>query len=219
MLRRTIVEPSNPTVEPLRDHRPRFSGQTRKTSSPSVQSAKIQGKTPLSPPSTSAPVPSTPPRPLIPHSKVYVTPAPKLQHELGASMADIIGQQRREQELVKEAVAKRSLQEIQEEQAFQEWWEAESLRTQEEEASRLAKEKEREQGTAKKGARRGRGGKTRGGSSGGATSRGGEASDAGTKPDRSDAQPPAGGSPARGKPRGRGRGQGRGNASTVAART
>ena len=49
-------------------------------------------------------------------------------------MADIIGQQVREQELVKEAVAKRSLQEIQQEQAFQEWWDQESRRAQEEEA-------------------------------------------------------------------------------------
>jgi hypothetical protein len=47
-------------------------------------------------------------------------------------MADIIGQQRREQEVIKEAVAKRSLQEIQEEQAFQEWWDQESRRAQEE---------------------------------------------------------------------------------------
>jgi rhamnose utilization protein RhaD (predicted bifunctional aldolase and dehydrogenase) len=43
-------------------------------------------------------------------------------------MADIIGQQRREAEVIKEAVAKRSLQEIQEEQAFQEWWDIESRR-------------------------------------------------------------------------------------------
>jgi hypothetical protein len=51
-------------------------------------------------------------------------------------MSDIIGQQRREQEVIREAVAKRSLQEIQEEQAFQEWWDQESRRAQKEEAAR-----------------------------------------------------------------------------------
>jgi hypothetical protein len=54
-------------------------------------------------------------------------------------MADIIGQQRREQEVIKEAGAKRSLQEIQEEQAFQEWWDLESRRAREEEAARAIK--------------------------------------------------------------------------------
>ncbi len=51
-------------------------------------------------------------------------------------MNDIIGLQRREQEVIKEAVAKKSLQEIQEEQAFQEWWDQESRRAQEEEATK-----------------------------------------------------------------------------------
>jgi len=41
-------------------------------------------------------------------------------------MADILTQQQTEKEIIKEAAAKRSLQEIQEEQAFQEWWDMES---------------------------------------------------------------------------------------------
>ncbi|KAL8304460.1 hypothetical protein RB597_004367 [Gaeumannomyces tritici] len=77
---------------------------------------------------------------LMPHSKSYLSPAAKSEPTLGLSMADIIGQQRREQELVREAVAKRSLQEIQQEQAFQEWWDQESRRTQDEERRRAAKE-------------------------------------------------------------------------------
>ncbi|KAL7799192.1 hypothetical protein V8C37DRAFT_152218 [Trichoderma ceciliae] len=102
-------------------------------------------------------------RPLVPHSKSYIKPAQKTEPTLGVSMADIIGQQQREQEMVKEAVAKRSLQEIQQEQAFQEWWDQESRRAQEEEGARRhtrAKAKE-ERGGGRRG-RRGRGGKARG---------------------------------------------------------
>ncbi|KAL6804020.1 hypothetical protein J3E68DRAFT_392222 [Trichoderma sp. SZMC 28012] len=101
-------------------------------------------------------------KPLIPHSKSYIKPAQKTEATLGLSMADIIGQQQREQQLVKEAVAKRSLQEIQQEQAFQEWWDQESRRAQEEEARRhsRAKGKEEQGGGGRRG-RRGRGGKAR----------------------------------------------------------
>lgn len=74
--------------------------------------------------------------PLTPHSKSYITPARKAEPVLGASMADIMGQQTREQQLAKEAVAKRSLQEIQEEQAFQEWWDQETQRAQAEASGR-----------------------------------------------------------------------------------
>ncbi|TQV97705.1 BTB domain and ankyrin repeat protein [Cordyceps javanica] len=96
--------------------------------------------------------------PLTPHSKSYITRERKESPLVGATLADIIGQQRREQELVKEAVAKRSLQEIQQEQAFQEWWDQESRRAQEEEAQHSARPaKERGDGGAKRG-RRGRGG-------------------------------------------------------------
>lgn len=94
----------------------RFSGQARPGVSPS--SSKV-----------------------TPHSRTYITPAPKAEPLVGFSMEDIIGQQRREREAVKEAVAKRPLEDIQQEQAFQEWWDAESKRTQEEEARRLASER------------------------------------------------------------------------------
>ncbi|CAK7197595.1 hypothetical protein SEUCBS139899_000243 [Sporothrix eucalyptigena] len=73
---------------------------------------------------------------VLPHSKVYIKPAPKAEPVLGLTMADIFLQQQLEQETMKEAVAKRSLQEIQQEQAFQEWWDQESQRTQEEETRR-----------------------------------------------------------------------------------
>ncbi|KAH6842775.1 hypothetical protein B0I37DRAFT_356812 [Chaetomium sp. MPI-CAGE-AT-0009] len=54
----------------------------------------------------------------------------------GLGLRDIMGQQTRDKEQVREAAAKRSLQEIQQEQAFQEWWDAESRRMQEEERRR-----------------------------------------------------------------------------------
>jgi hypothetical protein len=94
--------------------------------------------------------------PLAPHSKSYsAAPEPTLQ----LSMADIIGQQTREQEVIKEAVAKRSLMEIQEEQAFQEWWDQESRRAIEEEEFAKGKAKAGKDGLAG----RGNGDRTEGG--------------------------------------------------------
>ncbi|KAL8825414.1 MAG: hypothetical protein Q9191_004433 [Dirinaria sp. TL-2023a] len=61
---------------------------------------------------------------------------PPVEPSLQLSMADILAQQQIEKDVIKEAVAKRSLQEIQEEQAFQEWWDQESKKVQEEEAAR-----------------------------------------------------------------------------------
>jgi hypothetical protein len=51
---------------------------------------------------------------------------------LQLSMADIISQQQLEQEIIKGTVMKRSLQEIQQEQEFQSWWDAESAKVREE---------------------------------------------------------------------------------------
>lgn len=133
---------------------------TRRTASPDTRFPG-QGRTNSSPAIVAGPSTEQPRKPLVPHSKSYITPAPKAEPTLGFSMADIIGQQKREQEAVKEAVAKRSLQEIQQEQAFQEWWDQESRRTQEEEARRKQKEgRDKDNKGAKRG-RRGRGGKAK----------------------------------------------------------
>lgn len=104
----------------------RFSGQARSSSSQ-------RPKTPTRP---SANPSAAKPSPLAPQSKSYTRASPRAEPTLQLSMADIIGQQKREQDLIREAVQKRSLQEIQEEQAFQEWWDQESRRAQEEEARR-----------------------------------------------------------------------------------
>lgn len=74
----------------------------------------------------------------IRHSPATKAVEPALQ----LSMADILAQQQTEKQLIKDAVAKRSLQEIQQEQAFQEWWDQESRRAQ------LAEEQERERNAA-----------------------------------------------------------------------
>ena len=97
---------------------------------------------------------SSSPAKVTPHSKSYIKPAAKAEVSLGLCMEDIIGQQRREAEAVREAVAKRPLEDIQQEQAFQEWWEAESRRTQEEEARRAGGGEGRGKGRAR---RRGKG--------------------------------------------------------------
>lgn len=82
---------------------------------------------------------------------------------LHLSMSDILEQQQTEKDIFREAVAKRNLQEIQEEQAFQEWWDAEIRKVRSEEASRKeagdrergrGRERSRARGTA---AGRGRG--------------------------------------------------------------
>lgn len=77
------------------------------------------------------------------------------------SMADILEQQQTEKVIFREAVAKRNLQEIQEEQAFQEWWDAESRKVRSEEASRKeTSEEERGKGRGRswtRGAAAGRG--------------------------------------------------------------
>ncbi|ROW13437.1 hypothetical protein VPNG_04380 [Cytospora leucostoma] len=148
---------------PLRTQSPdtRHSGQSRKsTKTPPVRPS------PKPAPSTSNISADTSSKPVVPHSKSYFKPAPKAEPTLGLSIADIIDQERRNLESVKEAVAKRSLMEIQQEQAFQEWWEEESRRTQEEEAKRSARDRDRD--TEKSGGRgrKGRGGKARGGRGG-----------------------------------------------------
>jgi len=182
----------------------RFSGQARGAVTPPVASPSARIPSSNKPPASNVAASPAPPT-LLPHSKTYIKPPPKAEPALGASMADIIGQQQREARSAREAVAKRSLAEIQEEQVFQEWWDAESRRTQEEEARRVAREKGREEGSGARGdgkarGRRGRGAKPgRGGGLAG-TARGGSPS---TAPDAGGGRSAAEGAP-RGKNRGRG---------------
>lgn len=160
------ISPSSTTSTIRRVTAPdtRFAGQKRNDNN-SITKAQRSSPGP-SRPSLLTPSKSSP---LIPHSKSYTAPAAKAEPSLQLSMADIIGMQQREQEVIKEAVAKRSLQEIQEEQAFQEWWDQESKRAQEEEALRAKASTGVSRGGGKsgggrgKGGPRGRGGRGRGG--------------------------------------------------------
>ena len=209
---------STPTPRRTASPDTRFSGQSRKANASSTPSRNIPVTSPVS---TKSQAPQAPSQPPVPHSKSYISAPPKVQPQLGVSMVDIMGQQQRELEIVKEAVAKRSLQEIQEEQAFQEWWDAESRRTQEEEARRaVVKEKDRDDGTKKAG-RRGRGGKPRGGAPAPAGRRGGggggggvTAGGAGSVADAGDLK--SAGPPRQSRGRGRGLGASDGTAATAA---
>jgi hypothetical protein len=148
----------------------RFAGQHRGLkSSTSIHKDKTTPNSPRTDPLRRPPqsqfLKSTP---LIPHSKSYVNPTTGAEPSLQLTMADIIGQQKREQDLIKEAVAKRSLHEIQEEQAFQEWWDKESQKAQEEEALRKASNTNLGRGGSGSAKGKGNKGGNKGGDKGGA---------------------------------------------------
>ncbi|KAL1586462.1 hypothetical protein WHR41_05351 [Cladosporium halotolerans] len=102
----------------------------------------------------------------IPQS-IRHSPAPA-EPSLQLSIDDIVAQERRQKELLQEAVAKRDLGEIQAEQEFQEWWERESRRVQEEEMGGGSGRRD----SAKGGAGRKGQGRKRGGGGGGGGGRG-----------------------------------------------
>lgn len=77
-------------------------------------------------------VPSLPPAPSTAIQSIRHQP-PVVEPSLQLSMADILALQQTEKDIIKEAAAKRSLQDIQEEQAFQEWWDQESRKVMEKE--------------------------------------------------------------------------------------
>ncbi|KAK5956749.1 hypothetical protein OHC33_002237 [Knufia fluminis] len=104
---------------------------------------------------------STAPPPQI--QSIRHTPVPARSSswlDARTSMADILAQQQYEKISVKETAAKRSLEEIQQEQVFQEWWDNETRRVQEEEEAAASATASRRS----KSAGRGRGGKQRKGS-------------------------------------------------------
>lgn len=110
--------------------------------------------------------PSSSSKPVAPQiQSIRHTPVPSrgLAVDARTSMAEILAQQQFEKTAVKEAVAKRSLQDIQQEQEFQEWWDNESKRVQDEEAQASAAAPRPGKGG------RGRGGNRRGGGRGKAT--------------------------------------------------
>ncbi|MCJ1392894.1 hypothetical protein MMC18_005766 [Xylographa bjoerkii] len=163
----------------------------RSISSPSVAVARQMSISPkqaarpfpraLQTPNSAGPLSS----PTIAIKSIRHNPTP-VEPSLQLSMADILSQQQTEKDVIKEAAAKRSLQEIQEEQAFQEWWNQEEAATrarliEEEAAVKTASGNNSRGGKSGRGGRgRGRGGLTRGRGRGGRGGREGHDSAAGT---------------------------------------
>jgi len=106
----------------------------------------------------------TPSAPTIQPHSIRHTPKPVRNTTLPAniSMADIQNQQHFEKLIATGGGEKRSLSDIQTEQEFQEWWEKESARVQNEEGQAKRQDKSRRQG---RGGRRKQGGGKRGGKS------------------------------------------------------
>ncbi|KAL8832933.1 MAG: hypothetical protein Q9170_004636, partial [Blastenia crenularia] len=96
-------------------------------------------------PSSSRTVPTSPAGSLSTPTRSihYTSPHLAAEPSLQLSMAEILSQQQTEKDFIREAAAKRSLQEIQEEQAFQEWWDQESKKAIEEEAAASQKQEGR----------------------------------------------------------------------------
>lgn len=165
---------------------------------------------------------STAPSLLLPASS---TPIESIRHQppvvepsLQLSMADILALQQTEKDIIKEAAAKRSLQEIQEEQAFQEWWDQESRKVMEKEEKAGQNTEEGGEGSSRgKGRDRGRGrGRGREGKSGARGGRGGDSRGGrgvrdgrGGRGDGGDLEEGRGGSNGGSGSRSRGRGRGR----------
>lgn len=141
-----------------------LSSSNRAVSSPSItqpqeaQPHALRSVSATQPPTT----PSSSSNP-IPHSIRHYFPT--VEPSLQLSMADIVSQQQTEKDIIRDVGAKRSLQEIQEEQAFQEWWDEESRKVRmEEEARGIDSRNEGGRGGMGRGRGRGRGrGSERGG--------------------------------------------------------
>jgi len=199
-MRQTVANPK-PTPSP----------QSKPIASPGTQHHYSPRSSTI--PTTVKPPPRSPPQqhhnnnldfPSIAQS-IRHSPAP-VEPSLQLSIADIVEQERLQKELLKEAVAKRDLGEIQAEQEFAEWWEKESRRVQgvedEAEDGNVKGDGGTKSGGAKKGPRR----KTRG--EGAARER---------ESGRGRGKSRGGGNAANAAANGNGRGQGRGQSSQAQA--
>lgn len=141
----TLGSPSQVLSRPAMTMRQTVSGASPSESQPKKANA-------LSPDTVSASRPSQPTVQSVRHipGRSATTSAVDAQ----SSMADILAQQQGEKVAIKEAVAKRSLQEIQQEQEFQAWWDSESRRVQEEEAQASTTTAHRGKGGRGRGGRR-----------------------------------------------------------------
>ncbi|KAK5078701.1 hypothetical protein LTR64_002885 [Lithohypha guttulata] len=167
-----VESKQTPVTSPEVTHEVRPTLPSREaTSAASVQQPQGRNKKPSQPARSVSTPASTPgmtgfskaPPPQIQSIRHTPTPAQASSWlDARTSMADILAQQQYEKSAIKESAAKRSLEEIQQEQEFQAWWDSESRRIQEEEAAvnnAVARSRPSRggQGAAKKNASRGDG--------------------------------------------------------------
>ncbi|KAF1349635.1 hypothetical protein BDV97DRAFT_398466 [Delphinella strobiligena] len=149
---------------------------------PTIQSSKKSSKQ-VTIASAVAPLPPSPPPDLssqsFPNLIQSIRHQPKpVEASIQLSMSEILSQQQLEKDIIREArEAKRSMQDIQAEQEFQEWWDKESQRIREdEEMTRVLSEGQEAPARGKGGPARGgkRGGKGNGNGNGGQQTRSNE---------------------------------------------
>lgn len=141
--------------------------QQRAVSSPSISGTggkSVLGKSPAQPLSTSPMHPETSTAsksvdcsPTQARARASQPRTAQVEPALQLSMADIMSQQQAQEEIVRQTVSRRPLADIQQEQEFMEWWDAESRKVRGEESARgegSNKESERSHG---RGGRRRRG--------------------------------------------------------------
>ena len=160
-LKDVMAEPGPPPVSPVSRPVPRTTMTMRQTVSGTSPIPPKQQPRSVSTPNVVVPSKTEPQIQSVRH-----IPAPTSSSSIDTSrsMAEILAQQDLEKRAIKEAAAKRSLQEIQQEQEFQQWWDSEARRVQEEEqqAANAAANAARG-GRGKGGGGRARSGKGRGG--------------------------------------------------------
>lgn len=173
----TTSAPSQPPQQPKRNvSQPIASASSSATTIPS-------GPTPIPSASTSSLTTSR----SIKHDPTSAEPTLQL------TMADILAQQQSEKDILKEVAAKRSLIEIQEEQAFQEWWNQEEKATKARmEAEEAAKVRNEKGGRGSRGRRGRRGGSAAAGSMGKAKEQGGGSKEGGDPASREASSVPVG---------------------------
>ncbi|RDI85893.1 hypothetical protein Vi05172_g4145 [Venturia inaequalis] len=172
-MRQTVAKPStssrqNTSTTPVGPATQSRSVSTSQMTPPkSMPKAKQQqgsssSKTPIKKPATDVPGFAISDKP-VPIQSVRHEPQRTKELSLDQrSILDILSEQAIEKTAIKDFAAKRSLQEIQQEQEFQEWWEKESARVIEEEQAAAAKGRRDSGANRGRGKKRGRGGKAEG---------------------------------------------------------
>ena len=148
-MRQTVAH-SNPASEGIYGSPAHISEPLRAVSSPATPKRDSTALQIASPPaSTLSPSPQASrsvPKPQI--QSIRHTPMPARtasDFDANYAISDILSQQQAEKESIRDAAAKRSLQEIQTEQEFQEWWDQESKKVMEEQQAMVSGPSRRQQ--------------------------------------------------------------------------